>query len=227
MFPIAALASLEDLFLTVHSCRLVWCYNCIFMTWSYQTSADPSLVGYELKPSSLNTSRFIPGVRWHRVGLAIGTSAGARNTIPIRKIWLFMVREVVKQFCILLCFQLVWSLEWAGKPIKEEGQDTNEEELQESGLEATRTNWNTHEPLPDASYFKHTTDLQETLAYSITFLTRHLAQLGAGEPKGRDLARRQRTVCLASAVCQQGTRHQQVPCDLQWQSHVPCTSLSQ
>lgn len=131
-----------------------------------------------------------------------------------------MVQEVGKQFCILLRFQLVWSLERAGKPIKEEGQDTNVEELQASDLEATRTNWNMHEPLPGASNFEHTTDLQKTLAYSITFLTRHLA------PPERDLARGQRTVCLAAALCHQGTRHQQVPCDLQPQSHVPCTSLS-
>lgn len=69
------------------------------------------------------------------------------------------------------------------KTIKEEGQDTNVEELLASDLEATRTNWNMREALPGASNFEHTTDLQEMLVYSVTFLTRHLAQLGAGNLK--------------------------------------------
>lgn len=91
MFPIAAFASLEVLFLAVCSCLIVWYYNCIFMTdlikpQQIHLPSDNYLVGYQLKTSFFNTSSFTPTVRWHQVGLAVGTSAGARNKIRIRKI---------------------------------------------------------------------------------------------------------------------------------------------
>lgn len=43
------------------------------------------------------------------------------------------------------------------------------EKLQDCGLEVTKVSWNFQEPLPDASNFKHTTDLQGTLAQLIIF----------------------------------------------------------